>query len=455
MTITEVLQLMDKLVEKQTGKHLDDLEKTVVKGLWEGKTYSEIADEHGYNSSNYIGDVSRKLYKILSKQLREGEDVNKFNFRSTIERIYVKSSQVIGVGNNHKFNFCTQTLDQSHKDNQQNQPKTHTPSNYHDLTLAPKITHFYGREKELKTLSDLLLQQNTRLLSVLGLPGIGKTTLVKQFLDQNRQHFDILIWKSIKLTPSLDTIINEIITATNPDPLIADNQLTQLLKLFSQQKCLIVLDDVQEIFTGQQFTGQYKPQHQDYKTLFTRTTEVEHQSSLILISQEQCQEMHGLDEDLYPVKSLELEGLENTGLLKTQALKDEQSWSKLIDLYEGNPRYLKDIASLIKNVYGGKVSEFLAEDSLILTQDIKFCLSQLFQRLSPAEQEIVITLSQSKEPVSRDDLRQNLELSSSDLINGLCSLTRRYLLKKIEGEKVVFNLEPVFKEYVKLSKLRD
>ncbi|MCT7952065.1 ATP-binding protein [Ancylothrix sp. C2] len=453
--ITEVLQLVDELVHKQTGEHLDDLQKKVIKGLWEGKSYTAIADKHKYKSSNYIGDVSRKLYKILSSQL--GEDVSQSNFCWTIERFINKSksnsvSQVQqGLINNSHISLCSKKTQDNSENNEENYPN----KSYHDLTLAPKITHFYGREKELKTLSDFLLQQNTRLLSVLGLPGIGKTTLVKQFLDQNRQHFDILIWKSIKLSPSLDTIINEIITATNPDPLIADNQLTQLLKLFSQQKCLIVLDDVQEIFTGQQFTGQYKTQYKDYKTLFTRTTEVEHQSSLILISQEQCQEMHGLDEDFYPVKCLELEGLDNTGILKNQGLKDEENWLKIIDLYEGNPRYLKDIAGLIKNVYCGRVSEFLAEDSLILTQNIKYCLSELFQRLSPGEQEITLKLSQSKEPVSRDDLRQNLELSSSDLINGLCSLTRRYLLKRIEGEKVVFNLGPVFKEYVRLSKLRD
>lgn len=32
---------------------------------------------------------------------------------------------------------------------------------------------------------------------------------------------------------------------------------------------------------------------------------IEHQSSIILISQEQCSEMHCLDEQLYPVKCLE------------------------------------------------------------------------------------------------------------------------------------------------------
>ncbi|MGB3508441.1 MAG: ATPase [Microcoleaceae cyanobacterium] len=96
MIITEVLQFVDRLVEKQTGEHLDDLEKAVIKGLWEGKTYGQIAEECGYKSSNYIGDVSRKLYKILSEQL-EGENVNKSNFCWTIER--GKNSQFFGLVN--------------------------------------------------------------------------------------------------------------------------------------------------------------------------------------------------------------------------------------------------------------------------------------------------------------------------------------------------------------------
>ena len=32
MSITEILQFVDRVVEKQTGEHLDDLEKAVVKG---------------------------------------------------------------------------------------------------------------------------------------------------------------------------------------------------------------------------------------------------------------------------------------------------------------------------------------------------------------------------------------------------------------------------------------
>ncbi|HAG84574.1 MAG TPA: ATPase domain-containing protein, partial [Cyanobacteria bacterium UBA12227] len=82
---------------------------------------------------------------------------------------------------------------------------------------------------------------------------------------------------------------------------------------------------------------------------------------------EQCQEMLCLDEDLYPVKCLELEGIDNIKILTNLGLNDEESWLKLIDLYEGNPIYLKDIASLIRTIFAGKVSEFLREDALLVT----------------------------------------------------------------------------------------
>ncbi|MCC3437136.1 MAG: AAA family ATPase [Oscillatoriales cyanobacterium] len=441
MTITEVLQIVDQLVEKQTGEHLDDLEKAVVKGLWQGKTYSEIADECGYQSKNHIGDVSRKLFKILSEQL--DENIKKSNFCWTIERLAnsYNSLQQVSLINNSHINWCSNNP----PDYYRNTEETFNNKSYQDLTLAPKITHFYDRTLELQTLSHWLTDQNTRLISVLGLPGIGKTTLVKQFIDLNLQNFDVVIWKSIKLSQSLDNIITQILTGINSAPIQTDNKLTQLFNLLREQRCLIILDDVQELFTSGHFAGQYKSEYKDYKILFTRMAEIEHQSSLILISQEQCQEMLCLDQDLYPVKCLELEGVDNTKILKNQGLKDEQHWSKLINLYEGNPVYLKDIASLIKNVFLGKVAEFLAEDSLILTEDMKSRLSELFHRLSPIEQQIVLELSKSNQPVSREDLRQGLELSSMDLINGLQSLNRRYLLKRIELEKILFDLSPLFR----------
>ncbi|MFM6477358.1 MAG: NB-ARC domain-containing protein, partial [Dolichospermum sp.] len=80
---------------------------------------------------------------------------------------------------------------------------------FHDLTSAPQVIHFYNRNPELEKLSKWLLNQNIRLISVLGLSGIGKTTLVKKFVDLNLEAFQIIIWKNLKFPNALESLFDE------------------------------------------------------------------------------------------------------------------------------------------------------------------------------------------------------------------------------------------------------
>jgi predicted transcriptional regulator len=59
-------------------------------------------------------------------------------------------------------------------------------------------------------------------------------------------------------------------------------------------------------------------------------------------------------------------------------------------------------------------------------------------------QEIVIT---GLPPLSREELKNNLDLSASDLINGLQSLQQRYLIQR---EQNLFQLSSIFKEHPKI-----
>ena len=229
-----------------------------------------------------------------------------------------------------------------------------------------------------------------------------------------------------------------------------DDKNRQLLDTIIEKKCLIILDDVQNIFITGEFSGQYKTEYQDYQNFFKLITDVKHQSHFILISQEQCSDMHCLDNELYSIKCLKLSGIENVDLLKNKNLKDEDTWLNLITLYEGNPIYLQDIASLIKDVYDGYVSEFLGEDNLIITSKMQSHFRQLFNRLSSPEKEVVLKLIKFDTAVTRNELKQDLELSSTDFINSLQSLQKRYLVRKnINEGKILFNVSPVFKEYVR------
>jgi|AGSF01.1.fsa_nt_gi Predicted ATPase len=452
MNVNQLLQFVDRLVVERTGKHLDDVQRAVVEGTWERQTYDDIAQKC-YVTKNHVGDVGAELWQLLSEIL--GEDIKKTNFRSSLERVYIESSDNSNIYhiNGSNNNFCpTQISNQLSPINKlkQSDINTQSTSHYRDLTVAPQIINFYARQSEIQTLSNSILNQNTRLTSVLGLSGIGKTTLVKRFVDLNLQEFEVIIWISLKFPKPLELLVNDLLNACKQEAKeTIDDKLKQLLDVFRDKKCLIILDDVHNIFIYGQFAGQYKSEYQDYQNFFTMITETEHQSNVILISQEQCAEMECLDEELYPIKCLELSDLDDMAILKSTGLKDEDSWLNLINLYEGNPGYLKSIAMAIKKIFDGEVAEFLAENSLIITKDMQYNFHQLFKRISPIEQQLVLELSKFDRPVSREYLRESLDLSSMDLINGLQSLQQRYLVTKIKEDKILFKLSSVFREYVK------
>ncbi|QJB46090.1 AAA family ATPase [Dolichospermum flos-aquae] len=445
MTVTEILRFVDNLVFTKTDKHLDDLQKKIIEELFNGKTYRQIANIYDYDEG-YIGDESRNLFKLLSEIL--GQDINKSNFCWTIERVV--NSKIINFEKNN-INWCSNNQISNH--HQHNKNTEQAKSFYHDLSLSPKITRFYGREQELNLLSNGVLNQHTHFISVLGLSGIGKTTLVKRFIDLNLQQFEVIIWRSLKFPKSLDLLIDDLLNICQQEAKATiDDKLKQLFNILKNKKCLIILDDLENIFVNCQFAGQYKPEYQDYKTFLQMITEIEHQSCLILISQEKCQQMISLDSELYPIHSLELSGLDSaaTEILKNQGLKNEETWLNLINLYESHPKYLQYISILIKDVFEGEVAEFIKENSLILTEDFKSLFDLIWMRLSEVEKEILLKISQNDQPISRDEIKQLLSLSSMDIINGLQSLTRRFLVSKLENDQKLYTLSPIFKEYLRI-----
>lgn len=182
MDITEVLQFVDRLVEKQTGEHLNNLQKEIIQGLWQGKTYQEISESgaNGYNE-NYIGDTSRQLFKVLSEQL--DEDIKKSNFCWTIERA-INSPHFVALVNRN-ITYCPYHDRVATDDTISHPEHPKSAIKYHDLILAPKIRKFCDRTTEISTLSHWLCDQNIPLISVVGRAGIGKTSLVKRWIDLN------------------------------------------------------------------------------------------------------------------------------------------------------------------------------------------------------------------------------------------------------------------------------
>lgn len=97
------------------------------------------------------------------------------------------------------------------------------------------------------------------------------------------------------------------------------------------------------------------------------------------------------------------------------------------------------------------MKEFLAEDNLVITPNIKLTLDNIFNRLWDAEKKIINEFIKYEKPITRQELKSNLDLFSMDFINGLNSLKNRYLVTKIGKDKTLFQLSPVFREYVKIK----
>nr|XP_023916227.1 putative disease resistance protein RGA1 [Quercus suber] len=119
----------------------------------------------------------------------------------------------------------------------------------HSFVLDEKVT---GREDDKKAIIKLLLEpnneENVSIVPIVGIGGLGKTTLA-QFVynDKNiKEHFELKTWICISDVFDVKMIIQKIISATGEklEDHSMDKLQDQLRKIINQKKYLLVLDDV-------------------------------------------------------------------------------------------------------------------------------------------------------------------------------------------------------------------
>ncbi len=461
MDVQDVLQFTDSLFFSETGKHIDRLQETILKGTLDGQKYSEIAEEE-HCTEGHVRNVASELWQILSNAL--GQEVNKSNLRRTLQRSYFSISSS-NFTKEFNVNFCNSNIQDSEVINNRSPASPpnlqQTPTQSHlDLSDAPKIFTFYDRTTSLTTLKQWILQENTRLLAILGIVGIGKTAIAAQLVEQIKHEFDFAIWRSLATSPPLSILQKNIIQffCRGGAPVSAPEEGATtgglpLLNYLQKYRCLLILDDVQMINSSGQLAGDYKPGYEDYGTLFRQVAELSHNSCLVLLSWETPREIAVLEGKNQPVRSLQLNGLgaEAGEIFREKGLAEDEKWSELIEQYRGNPLWLKIVATMIQDLFNGSLSEFLSDDTLFLG-DLESLLHQPFNRLSESEKQVMSWLASETAPVSISKVPENLQLSRSHFLKVMQSLGRRSLVEKIqEGDRTFFTIGPVLKEYVKTN----
>jgi WD40 repeat protein len=447
MSIEEVLVIIDTALHPES---LSDLQELILRHSWEGKSYPEIGEICGYDP-NYVKDAGSKLWKLLSKRL--GEEISKSNFRTVFRRLAAAESKV---------------------SQPQGKPKADGEENYTTITSSSQspiakqdwgdvvdIPIFLGREQEINTLRQWIVEDNCRLIALLGMGGIGKTALSIKFAEQIQNEFEYVIWRNLRNAPTIEDLLLDLLQFLSNQqateitlPKDVNGRISRLIDYLRSSRCLLVLDNAETIMGGGNRAGQYLEGYEGYGDLFRRIGETRHQSCLLLTSREKPKEFVVLEGEMLPVRSLPITGLPQTDIreilrAKGQFSGSENEWQFLISHYAGNPLALKIVAGGIQDLFDGSISNYLEilHQGTLIFDDIRDLLKMDFRRLLNLEKEVMYWLAIEREPVSLLELREHIISSEAKqkLPETLRALGQRSLVEKAAKG---FTQQPVVMDYI-------
>jgi hypothetical protein len=146
MDTEKIVELVRQIVYTKTGESLKEIQVEILHRSLNREGYVKIAHTKKRNKDSIKKEASL-LWRFLSKVF--GEKVTKIHLREVLER-------------------CLSPLSSSF-DKQSNSSQ--------DWGEAPDVPNFWGREGELDTLKQWIINDRARLIAIVGMRGMGKTPI--------------------------------------------------------------------------------------------------------------------------------------------------------------------------------------------------------------------------------------------------------------------------------------
>ncbi|WP_341735875.1 NB-ARC domain-containing protein [Microcoleus sp. CAWBG640] len=352
----------------------------------------------------------------------------------------------------------------------------------------PPVRNWVQRTKEIDTLKTLiapppLTNESPTLappltkgglggvpiaISIVGLPGIGKTTLVSQLIRQlhtEKTPFTSAAWQSLqsatgKAPPCDRTIDSLLFTLSNGEITAAVNaendcgkKTENLLKILRDKPCLLVFDRADTLLKAGEAkaAGYFAEDCAEYAWLFKQLLETEHQSKILFTSRESLAELPPT-----VTREIQLNGLDRDAaisLLQSFNLTaNAEELAEMGDRYSGHPKALQLVATLIRDdtEFQGNVGNFLHQRDWLLIRDIESAIDEMIARLSDGEQTCLSRISvyqTSEYPLSFAGISAQMpEVSKYELKENIILALKRRQLLYYDYQRESYQLHPLVRE---------
>lgn len=321
-------------------------------------------------------------------------------------------------------------------------------------------TGFLGRTKDRRDLTKLILSPHP-VVSVVGAGGVGKTALLLRCLydlvEAPEMEWDAIVWVSLKtrvLTASGVKDIESAVTSTigvlqsaagalgapTPDGTSLEDCLEEVRQYLEQFRIILALDNFETL---------------SKESLRGLLAAVPRSSKVLLTSRIGLGEL----ELRYPLQALE-QGTAQALLRRfAQVLNQrllveapDHQLRKYVDLLFANPLLIKWFVSGV--AAGTEPRRLLDRKSEAFAEVMRFCIENLFARLTPTDLRLLHTMASARQPLSMGELLFLLGNSPRDevewCLNGLqqASIVERTQRSKLDVATIDYSLSDMAAEFI-------
>lgn len=447
---SDAVELADDLVFTVTGRHLSDLQRTILRQVWQGRKYLDIARGAGY-TEGHIKDVAYQLWKLLSRVT--GEKVTKATLKSALkrywQRLQPKSSTLAEAAEAlqlHPISALANALGTAEVDRE--------PGG------TGGDASFVGRQTAMGHLN-ALISQGHRAIVIQGEGGLGKTTLAQHFVAQQTADLtlELLMAKDTADITPVEWVVEEWLRqdfGVEPGREFGVT-LDRLRRHLRQQRVVVLIDNLEPCLDSH---GKFVAPHRRYGELLRILTDSRSQTMTVLTSRDRLCEP-GLSLTHYRLPGLDLaawatyfgqRGLTVTGAGHPLEPVDP-ALRAMHSAYGGNAKAMELLCGTIQADFNGDLQAYwhIHHEALLEPLDLKNLVESQILRLRQLDPEayhlfcrLGVYRYQDVPTIPLDGLLALMtEVSPSKHQAMIASLRNRSLLEHSQGH---YWLHPVVRE---------